>query len=548
MFNNIKYIPSSQKIQLSIILITYIFLASVFGFAHRYIIDPDGVSYLRLAGYIAEGNFQRSVTGYWSPLISWCMAPFLFLGIDGLITLRIVMALWGIPLVISIWLLASRFNISNDAKFIVMLIATLIAANWSSSLVTPDLLLMTLILFYLYVVTNPNIFTHKKISFLCGIIGGVAYLSKHYALPFFLVHFPLMLILMKYTRNKGVSFKAGLVHLVIGLIGFLMISSPWISLMSSKYQRLTISSSGNTTRAIAGPFKHPTVHRSFTGLHKPDNDYAIHTWEDPTGMDNETWSPFENKKYFIYQLKLSLNNILTIIKYFISNSFVFGLLAICCVPVAFLRNLHNPEKGFLYGWSVITVIIYCSGYIISWANQDRYFLPVMMVSLLLSFHFFEELKVRFLSHEQKEASTWKKYVLLSLFIVLALSFSKASAGRFLWSVTAKINTDNINHNKELAEDILTIDFPEPYVILNSDGRAAYDLYWAYYLKKQLLGRPVSGNLEEMTRELEAANAKSLIVFNNPAMVKELKSSDKYIHRSSIRNNEINIFILKKNAS
>lgn len=548
MFNNIKYIPSSQRIQLSIILITYILLASVFGFAHRYLIDPDGVSYLRLAGYIAEGNLQRSVTGYWSPLLSWCMAPFLFFGIDGLNTLRIVMALWGIPLVIAVWLLALRFNISNDSKFIVMLIATLIAANWSSRLTTPDLLLLTLILFYLYVVTDPNIFTQKKIAFLSGIIGGVAYLSKHYALPFFLVHFPLMLILTKYTRNKGVSFKAGLVYLVIGLIGFLMISSPWILLMSSKYQRLTIAASGNTSRTIAGPFKHPTLHQSFTGLHKPDNDHAIHTWEDPTGMDNETWSPFENKENFTYQLILSLNNILTIIKYFISNSFVFGLLAICCVPVVFLRNLQNPEKGFLYGWSGITVIIYCSGYIISWANQDRYFFPVMMVSLLLAFHFFEKIKVKFISHEQKESSPWKKYVILSLFFVLALSFTKSSAGRFLWSATTKFKADIINVNKELAEDILTIDFPEPYAVLNSEGRAAYDLYWAYYLKKQLLGRPVSGNLEEMTRELEAANAKSLIVFNNPAMVEELKSSDKYIHKGSIRNNEINIFILKKNAS
>ncbi len=62
---------------------------------------------MHLAGYIAEGNFQQSISGYWGPLLNWYIAPFLFFGVDGLTSGRIVAALCGLGFVYGSWLLAS---------------------------------------------------------------------------------------------------------------------------------------------------------------------------------------------------------------------------------------------------------------------------------------------------------------------------------------------------------------------------------------------------------------------------------------------------------
>src|SRR4051812_37349686 len=46
-------------------------------------INADGVIYIRRADYIAGGNWSASLSGYWSPLISWCIVPLRRLGVDG---------------------------------------------------------------------------------------------------------------------------------------------------------------------------------------------------------------------------------------------------------------------------------------------------------------------------------------------------------------------------------------------------------------------------------------------------------------------------------
>ena len=43
-------------------------------------INTDGVAYIRHAQYLSEGRFAQSVSGYWSPLLSWCMCLFSTLG------------------------------------------------------------------------------------------------------------------------------------------------------------------------------------------------------------------------------------------------------------------------------------------------------------------------------------------------------------------------------------------------------------------------------------------------------------------------------------
>ncbi len=38
--------------------------------------NPDGVAYLRIAGYYLKGDIAKAVSGYWSPLYSCCWVSF----------------------------------------------------------------------------------------------------------------------------------------------------------------------------------------------------------------------------------------------------------------------------------------------------------------------------------------------------------------------------------------------------------------------------------------------------------------------------------------
>ncbi len=147
-----KSVPLSNKnMYLTIIMLSYTVFALIFGFAYRYAINPDGISIIRLATYIAEGNFQYSISSSWSPLMSWLIAPFLYIGFDELTAARIIIALSGAGLIIGSWFLASRFDISHNLKFIALLIASLLTADWTIRNIGADILIAALLVWYLYI-------------------------------------------------------------------------------------------------------------------------------------------------------------------------------------------------------------------------------------------------------------------------------------------------------------------------------------------------------------------------------------------------------------
>jgi len=47
--------------------------------SQRLLIDHDGVAYLDIAGYYAQGSWSSAINSYYSPLYSWLMAILEFL-------------------------------------------------------------------------------------------------------------------------------------------------------------------------------------------------------------------------------------------------------------------------------------------------------------------------------------------------------------------------------------------------------------------------------------------------------------------------------------
>jgi hypothetical protein len=277
--------------------------------------------------------------------------------------------------------------------------------------------------------------------------------------------------------------------------------------------------------------RHPAF---YGGLHKPDNDYAIHVFEDPSGLDYKTWSPFESKEYFLHQLNLIKLNIDYVLKHFIYESPFFTrslvLVVLSLFPFALFLGPVSNEDRYLYSWTTISFIIYSSGYILLIARSPRRFYAFMIVFVFLSFHFMDKL-VNILSNiiKGRRLKLFKAYIML----IVILAFTIKPGMHFMNSLRDILTEDQGNPYSEIAEQINTIKFPAPYAIIRSSQKPHTDLYIAYFLGKQFLGRPLSTDVNGITKELKTASAKSLVIFDNPEMVDKFSKDKRYIHAGSI---------------
>ncbi|MBI4699296.1 MAG: hypothetical protein HY758_10455 [Nitrospirae bacterium] len=321
-----------------------------------------------------------------------------------------------------------------------------------------------------------------------------------------------------------------------GVAGMLLISSVFVGIVSIKYGHLIISSKGNITHAVVGPKDTDRRHPFFVGgLYKPRDANAIHVYEDPADVKFKTWSPFESRAYLMHQINLIKENAVYILNHFVNKSpyfnyaLIIGILTL--IPVALLLNPLNKDKRFLYKWVILTFCIYCSGLLLITAKHPRRFYALMTAYLFLLFHFIEEFKsgIGNLIPDKR-----KRLMASYLLLIVVSAFALKPCMHLLKSVKNIITVDYVNPYREIAEEISIIDFPAPYAFIRSSQKPHTDIYLAYYLKKQLLGRPLSGDAEGITGELKAAGARSLLVFDNPGITEYLKKDSRYIHMADIK--------------
>jgi len=370
--------------------------------------------------------------------------------------------------------------------------------------------------------------------------GGLSYLSHHYAMPFFLVHFPLLLLIRGYMdRNKECfPWKKVLMAWAAGVTGFVIIASVWVCVLSTKYGNVTISPKGGIAHAIVGPADKDRRHPFFVGgLYKPRDPYAIHIFEDISDVQFETWSPFESKEYFIHQLNLIKDNAVHILNHFVIQSpffnrtFVIAILAL--IPIALWLTSFSKRNKFLYTWIIMTFGVYCSGFLLLIARSPRRFYVLMLVFLLLSFDLVEKMK----HYLQDRVSEQRKKLLTScLFIIVIFAFALKPSMQLITSVHHIYAEDHINPYSEIADQINTVSFPSPYAIIRSSQKPTTDYYMAYFLNKPLLGRPLSADVQGITEELVVAGGKSLLVFDNPEITEELRLDGRYVYKATVKLN------------
>lgn len=272
-------------------------------------LNPDGVAYLRLAGYYANGPRELAVSGYWGPLLSWLIALGLKLGLAPLLAARVVMALSAVGYSLGCLALLQALNLSATGRVTGLALAALASVAWSVEYISPDLLVAGLIGVGIAATVRPAWARGWRVPLLAGVLWGIAYYAKAVALPYGIGVILLAMALRCFldgSRFRAVLRSGGITLMVGGLVAL-----PWIATLSAKYGALTISTSAKAAHAVVGPGEVDRYHPYARTFHHPEPG-RVTAWEDPTSLPYAEWSPFASGRNFRHQLAVSGRNAVTV--------------------------------------------------------------------------------------------------------------------------------------------------------------------------------------------------------------------------------------------
>ncbi len=281
--------------QLGRALLAYAAIAAVVSWCQRGWYNSDFVAYVTVARTLLTDP-GASVSGYWSPLFSWLMAPLIWLGIDDLVAGRLVLLTAGAGYIIFVHRLARALSPANalEAKLfttVVLVCATLQAALWATHMLDPDLLGNLWLFASLSLVARGPIDGWR--AFGAGACAGLAYLGKAFMLPFLVLFLPLALWLAGRfgTPSPGGRWWRSMPLVALGL---LLTAGPWVWVLSAHY--------GHFTFSTAGPANHANIGPDCWGLDPLWNPplQANYILDPHFGPD---WSPLQSWGCFVHQLR-----------------------------------------------------------------------------------------------------------------------------------------------------------------------------------------------------------------------------------------------------
>ena len=275
------------------------------GWYFRHALNSDGVAYLRLGSYWAEGRCGLAVSGCWGPLLSWLVAALVKTGLPLLAAGRVAMAVTALVFFWGCVTVYRAFDLPEVWVRRGAWAAALAGVYWSVHVITPDLLVSGLIALAASRVLQRHWLTNDRARLAAGALWGLAYLAKAVA-------FPLGIFFILLTSGRAIlrghaGFRAGWRTAGMTFLAFGVVAAPWMLCLSLKYGRPVFSTSARIVYAVAGPPDVERYHPATRTFHVPDPG-RVTSWEDPSTMAYRTWSPFENKQYAMYEARLLLRN------------------------------------------------------------------------------------------------------------------------------------------------------------------------------------------------------------------------------------------------
>jgi hypothetical protein len=473
-----------------------------------YQINPDGVCYISIAKNYAAGNFHDAINGYWSPLISWVMAPFLSMGFDALITFKVINLIIGLGCLFQLAKVVDKLIPDEKVKGLNVLIVSsfsLAIADCALSVITPDLLASFILLIYINLILEKKILKYK---ILLAFIGALMFLAKAYFFWFFIVHLATYIIFSRVSSSSNKSIKS---YLLIAFF-FLLIIMPWELALYSKYDKLVISLAAKYDHAMMATGKLVnTYENELTGI---PNKNAVSAWEDISLVYNyEDWSTFESIENLSRQLGFGLNYIKDFLLYIIIWPILLVSIIGSLIYIFYKRKIKQISSDPVFEIFTLSVI-YTGGYA-AFFFEPRYLWGILFMNLIIAYYFLNKISVSL------SFSRLRRYTLFAcVFILINIPPLKEIKG-FIINVPGKIEK---THSEELKQ-----------IIPKGSNVASYSFgearYVSYYLGLHDFGGICNYNDEEKLKsDLAKFSIDFIIMANNeykaiPVNSKIIKTTD-----------------------
>jgi hypothetical protein len=377
---------------------------------YQYQLNPDATSYFTIAQKYAHGDIKNAVNGYWSPMLSWLLVPFVWLGTNLIVAAKIVNVAIGAGILVTLYFALRTSRVEHRINCLVTLAAVPILLHWSVlESVTPDLLFALFVLLFTIALLRFMAQPKLKNGILLGAIGSGMYFTK--AVGFYLFLGILAVVAGWQWRKHAVKPKILARQYAPVLIVFVLLIAPFVGLLSLKYDRITINTGAGYNFSVVGP--HLQWHHPLSAdAYAPPNDTALGAWEDPTRLTPSLpkWSPLESTAYTNYYLQsILLKNAVT----FIEALYTFGPL-IAAGIMLFICGAFGSVWRREYRLFVIISAALVTGYSLI-ALEDRYIWAIGIFGLI-SIGLFAQ-------HFYAKKALSLRQILLAGSVVIAVSFA-----------------------------------------------------------------------------------------------------------------------------
>lgn len=371
----------------------------------QYYLDPDGVAYLTLAKRYAAADYARAVNGYWSPWAVWLTAICIGQQMAPFAAAIFINALAGAGFLLASQSLFRFFGISRIAQWMFQLTLAgflVYAVFWQSF---DDLWACFFLLLILRLLLRPDFLLKPALWVGAGLLAALAYLSKAYALPFFMVE---ILVIGFYLRRSHTSKTRWLVMAGTAITSLLIFSFPWFYALHQQYGTWSTGSAGalNLSWYLTG---HPYWKEGIGALLPPVYADSPSYWEDPyqaNGLRPYFW---HSPQLFLLQMIRVGYHLLQLVRSFNELSAFFLLLSAVAAAIVCHRRLRR-QAGVPLVALCLSFLLFPLGYLLI-NFESRYLWYLLPLAMILGALLLEKLILKW---QPGKKTAWALWICFSL--------------------------------------------------------------------------------------------------------------------------------------
>jgi hypothetical protein len=401
----------------------------------------DETAYYNISLKYRELHFREALNAYWSPLISWLMIPLTMIGAFAFSELMIIHFLCGYLLIYLTYKFSQRHQLDFWSEIIFLFSMLCLIIFFQLPMLWPDFLSATLFILFIFLITSCRLKTSSNFYLPASVGALLCAFAKSFFIFYILAHL-LLLLAIAFFNKKNIP-KLYIINIIRTLLIYVLGISIWAGLLSWKYDRFMINSSGTYNSNLMSPEGYLKHYSETSGLLPPPDQYSVNHWVDPTYYPISKRKIIENESSIRYQWGIIQYNLKIVYYMFSYFSYLKIAVLFFIILLFLLRNKINQYTIFVYFFSSMLVM---AGYILVMI-EERYLIGsqlLLYIAVFMAFYIFYK--------EKLSGFLQNKWVLSVSLILISISFLKNCPLQYISWRENKIDFEKtVPLEKEIAE-------------------------------------------------------------------------------------------------